>query len=273
MNFLKRLTLSLALTLPLLSASLEGADYAPKLGIQTWTLRNMEFDQVVKFCVDHKIKNLQLIGKHFDPNLPAEEVKRRKKILDDNGLHFYTFGVAQTTLNKEENRKLFEFAKQMGIKLIVVEPDDFKILDNLEELAREYDIRVAIHNHGIKSLYGNPHVVRALLKHRDPRMGVCLDVGHVTGAGFDAAQVFRDYQGRVFDIHLKDKVIKKTEGDDVILDVKVGAGQANYKGLFQELEKARWDGVLAIETDNGAFAAHPSEFVQAAIAFVAQFQR
>ena len=244
-------------------------EYAPKLGMQTWTLRNMEFDQVVKFCVQNQVTNLQLIDKHLPVNAPAEETKKRLEILKKNGLHVYTIGVAGTSMNQAENKKLFEFAKLLGVKLIIVEPNDFRILDQLEALAKEYDIKVAIHNHGIKSLYGNPLVVKTLLQHRDKRMGVCLDVGHVTGAGFDAAKVFQEYEGRVFDIHLKDKQVKKVEkGDDAILDVKVGTGDANYKGLFAELKKANWDGVLAIETDNGNFARNPAEFVTAAIEYV-----
>ncbi len=55
------------------------------------------------------------------------------------------------------------------------------------------DIRIAIHNHGIRSLYGNPLVVRTLLKHRDPRMGVCMDAGWITSTGMDPTKVFKDY--------------------------------------------------------------------------------
>jgi len=246
----------------------QAQDQALTVGLQTWTLRNMDFDQVVEFAVRHKVKYLQTTDKHINPNGPKDEIKRKKEILDKNGLVCYTFGVAGTSLNKEENRKLFEFAKFMGIKLIVVEPNDFKIFDNLEELVKEYDIKIAIHNHGLKSLYGNPLVVRNLIKHRDPRIGVCLDAGWVTEAKFDAGKVFRDYQGRVFDIHLKDKKIEKTSGDDAAIDTKIGEGHAKLKGLFQELTKAKWDGVLAIETDSPIFAQSPAEFVDGAIQFV-----
>ncbi len=238
------------------------------LGIQTWTLRELNFDQTVEFAVKHNIKNLQMIGKHVDPMGSMEEAKRKKAILDQNGLTCYTFGVAGTSLNHEENRKLFEFAKFMGIKLIIVEPSDFKIFDSLETLAKEYDVKVAIHNHGLKSLYGNPQVVRNIIKHRDPRIGVCLDSGWITAAGFDAAKVFKEYEGRVFDIHLKDKTIKKTEGDDVSFDTQIGEGKANLKGLLAELRKSHWNGVLAIETDSQDFARKPSEFVTAAARFM-----
>ncbi len=242
--------------------------YEPTVGVQTWSLREMTFDQVVEFATQHGFTQLQMIGKHLDPMGAPEETLRKKAILDAKGLTPYTIGVTGTSMNQADNRKIFEFAKLMGIKLIIVEPRDFRILDLLEELVKEYDIKIAIHNHGIKSLYGNPLVVKTLIAHRDPRVGVCLDVGWITAAGFDAAKVFKDYEGRVFDIHLKDKKIERTQGDDVYLDVKVGEGQANYTGLFKELAAANWQGIMAIETDNGTFAKEPTEFVLAARDFV-----
>ncbi|MBL9137947.1 MAG: sugar phosphate isomerase/epimerase [Verrucomicrobiales bacterium] len=246
------------------------ADLSQQLGIQTWTLRNMKFEQVVEFATKHGIKNLQMIGNHMDPKAPLEETKRKKAVLDAAGLKVYTFGVAGTSLDKEDNRKLFEFAKFMGIKVIVVEPSDYKIFDNLEELVKEYDIKIAIHNHGIRSLYGNPAVVRALLKHRDPRMGVCMDAGWITSTGMDPTKVFQEYNGRVYDIHLKDKKVEKTQGDDVSFDTHIGKGQGKLENLMAELKKVNWPGVLAIETDSNDFARDPNEFVAGAKAFVEQ---
>ena len=262
------LRLAVSLLALALAARAAAADLSAQLGIQTWTLRNLNFEQVVEFAKKHGIRNLQIIGNHMNPKAPAEETLRKKAVLDAAGLRVYTFGVAGTSLDKEENRKLFEFARLMDIKLIVVEPDDFKILDNLEELAREYDIKVAIHNHGIRSLYGNPAVVRALLKHRDPRMGVCMDAGWITSTGMDPTKVFKDYNGRVFDIHLKDKRVEKTQGEDVAFDTHIGEGQGRLASLLEELRRVNWPGVLAIETDSNEFARNPDEFVTRARAFV-----
>jgi len=245
------------------------ADLSSQLAIQTWTLRELNFDQVVEFARRHGIQDLQVIAKHIDPAASKEDWARKKAALDAAGLRAYTFGVAGTSMKKEDNRRLFEFAKFMGIKLIIVEPGDFRIWDNLEELVKEYDIRVAVHNHGIKSLYGNPAIVKQVIGHRDPRIGVCLDVGWITSSNFDAADVYRKYEGRVFDIHLKDKVVTKTaKGDDVSHDTHIGEGQSNYTGLFAELEKSKYAGRLAIETDSGEFAKAPDAFVKKAKAFV-----
>jgi sugar phosphate isomerase/epimerase len=260
--------LALALT-SLLLATAQAADYAPKVGLQSWTCRNMNFEQVVAFAEKHGLKHLQAIGNHINPNGSLDEAKAKKAILDAKGISFYTFGVAGTSPDKEVNRKLFVFAKAMGIKVIIVEPKNDKALwDGLEELVKEYDIKLSIHNHGKDSVYGTPEKVWSVMKDRDARIGVCMDVGHITGAGFDAAKEFVAYKGRVYDIHLKDKKVDVIDGKPVITDVMVGTGAANYKGLLAELKKAKWDGVLAIETDNGNFAKEPSEFVAGAIKFV-----
>ena len=240
----------------------------PQLGIQSWTCRNMSFEEVVEFAKKHGIKNLQLISKHADPNAPALDNLRKKAVLEANGLTCYTFGVAGTSMDKEKNRKLFEFAKLMGCKVIIVEPRNLAEWDNLEELVKEYDIKLAIHNHGKGTAYGDPETVKGVLAKRDKRIGACIDIGHVSGAGYDVAKIFREYGAdRVFDLHLKDKKIEKVDGKDVILDVDIGTGVANYAGLFAELKQTKWTGVMAIETDNAGFAKEPNQFVAAAKKF------
>lgn len=222
-----------------------------KLGIQSYMLSRLDFDQMVEFAKKHEIKQLQLFSRHLGPQSPPEEIAKRKQQLADAGLVAYTFGVANTSPDKEENRKLFEFAKTMGMKLIIVEPREFSILDNLEELVKEYDIRIAIHNHGIKTLYGNPAVVKSLLNGRDPRMGVCLDAGWIASARFNPAHVFQDYQGRVFDIHLKDKKVSASENGDVAVDTFIGEGDAKLDQLLKVAAEAGYDGVYALESDAG----------------------
>ncbi len=271
MNVMKRFLALLGLIA--IGSGAPAADLTDQLGIQTWTLRNMDFDQVVEFAKKHGIHNLQMIAKHMDPMAPIEETRRKKEILEQAGLHVYTFGVAGTSLDKEQNRKLFEFAKAMGIRLIVVEPPDFAIFENLEELVKEYDIRVAVHNHGIRTLYGNPLVLRTLLKHLDPRIGVCLDVGWITSTGMDPTQVFKDYDGRVFDIHLKDKRVEKRPDEDASFDTEIGEGQGHLAKFLEELKRVDWPGVLAIETDSNEFAQSPDAFVSKAKDFVEEHGR
>ena len=237
-----------------------------KLGMQTWTLRNLNFEQSVEFCAKHGIKYLQLIPNHIDLNGTKETWQKKKDFLQKHGVVAYTFGVAPTSMDKEQNRKLFECAKFFGMKMIVVEPSDFKMLDSLEELAREYDMKVVIHNHGLTSLYGNPSVVRNVIKYRDQRIGVCLDAGWIASGRMDPSKVFKEYGGRVYDIHLKDKDVTPSEAGDKAKDTFLGEGDAKLPQLLSTLLEADWDGVIAIETDNDL--KDPTEHTVKAIEFV-----
>ena len=286
-SFLRAALLSVTALITTLTIGCQSMDSAaksagPQLGLQTWTCRNMEFDQVVAFAVKHGITQLELISKHLDPKGTPEESLRKKAILDKAGITAYSFGVNGTSMDKEANRKLFEFAKLMGMKVIIVEPKNLAEWDNLEELVKEYDIKLAIHNHGTGSMYGDPATVKKILATRDRRIGACLDIGWVTSAGFDAAKIFREYDGRVFDMHLKDKRVEaaapvaeapdakkngKKAAGPTVLDVEIGTGQANYKELFAEIKKAKWSGVMAIETDNATFAQDPNKLVAGAVTF------
>jgi sugar phosphate isomerase/epimerase len=236
-----------------------------KFGVQTWTLRNLNFDQVVDFCSKHHIKYLELIPNHIGLDGSREEWQKKKDAMEKAGLIPYTFGVAGTSLDKEKNRHLFECAKFFGMKLIVVEPGDFKIFDSLEELAKEYDIKVAVHNHGITSMYGNPIVLRNVLMHRDAHIGVCMDAGWIASSRLDPAKVFKEWNGRVFDIHLKDKKVQSTEKGDRNTDVVLGEGDANLKNLLRTCKDANYQGVFAVETDNDY--KDPTEYMEKAIEF------
>jgi len=250
--------------------SLSAQDFTKQLALQTWTMRNMDFDDMVDFAVKMDITYLQMwssrSGGHMDPSAPWEQIKRQKDILDRNGLKVYSFGVTRLTKNEEELREAFEFAKYMGVEVITAEPSAYRQLDLLEAFAIVYDIKVALHNHDIYSPYGNPEVVRNLLEGRDPRLGVCLDAGWMTTTRLDVEEVYRQYGDRVLDIHLKDKIVTPSEEGDQYTDVDIGTGDANLVGLFKAMRETGYTGRIAIETDQDL--QDPTAFVQGAIAFV-----
>ncbi|WP_221032650.1 sugar phosphate isomerase/epimerase family protein [Actomonas aquatica] len=239
----------------------------PKLGLQTWTCRHMSFEEAVVFAAEHGITQLELFRAHLDPAAPREKLLEQKAFLEEHGVTAYSIGVSGTSMDKEENRQLFELAKLFGMKVIVVEPREPAQWDVLEELVREYDIKLAVHNHGTGTVYGNPATVKHVLAERDHRIGVCMDIGWVTAAGFDAEEVFRNYGDRVYDMHLKDKRLDMQDARNRPLDTFIGLGNANYAGLFAAIKETDWSGVLAIETDSAEFHADPTEFVRAAKTF------
>lgn len=265
-----RLVVLMACIAVLSPGSLSAQDFTKQLALQTWTMRNMDFDDMVDFAVKMDIEYLQMwssrSGGHMDPSAPWEQIKRQKDILDRNGLKVYSFGVTRLTKNEEELREAFEFAKYMGVEVITAEPSAYRQLDLLEAFAIVYDIKVALHNHDIYSPYGNPEVVRNLLEGRDPRLGVCLDAGWMTTTRLDVEEVYRQYGDRVLDIHLKDKIVTPSEEGDQYTDVDIGTGDANLVGLFKAMRETGYTGRIAIETDQDL--QDPTAFVQGAIAFV-----
>ncbi|MBK1876865.1 sugar phosphate isomerase/epimerase family protein [Pelagicoccus mobilis] len=227
----------------------------------------MTFEEAVEFAAEHDIKYVQFYRKHIDPSDPEEVNLKKLEFLEKHGVKAYTIGVSRTSMDKEENRKLFEVAKLFGMEMIVVEPKDQMIWGNLEELVKEYDIKMVVHNHGTGTTYGNPATVKQILAERDHRIGVCMDIGWVTAAGFDAVSTYKNYGDRVYDMHLKDKRLDVMADNGKPLDTFIGLGNANYAELFEELLEDDWDGVMAIETDSKEFAADPTEFVKAAKVF------
>ncbi|MBC2605899.1 sugar phosphate isomerase/epimerase family protein [Pelagicoccus albus] len=263
----------IALTLTTLCLYISSLQAAPQLGLQSWTCRNMTFEETVEFAAEHGIKNIEFFSKHLDPKDSREALVEKKAFLESRGVRAYSIGVSHTTTDKAENRKLFELAKLFEMEVIVVEPGDQMIWGNLEELVKEYDIKLAVHNHGTGTTYGNPATVKAILAERDPRIGVCMDIGWVTAAGFDAAAIYKRYGDRVYDMHLKDKRLDKMDAPGRPRDTFIGLGNSNYAELTEAILEDDWSGVMAIETDSGEFAADPTEFVKAAkLFFEANFE-
>ena len=239
----------------------------PKLGLQTWTCRNMTFEEAVEFAAEHGITQLELFRKHLDPHASKEENLAKRAYLEEHGVTAYSIGVSGTTTDKEENRALFELAKMFDMKVVVIEPKEQAEWDNLEELVKEYDIKLAVHNHGKGTVYGDPATVRQVLSERDHRIGVCMDIGWVTAAEFDAADTFRKYGERVYDMHLKDKTHSELDQRGRPNDTMIGQGDTDYDALIKAIKETKWSGVMAIETDSVTFAEDPTAFVKGAKKF------
>lgn len=254
----------IALTLLAVIPSLHAA---PKLGLQSWTCRNMTFEETVEFAAKHGITEVEFFRRHIDPHAPEEENLAKLEFLKTHGVKAYSIGVSGTTMDKEENRALFELAKLFDMKVIVVEPKEQPQWDNLEELVKEYDIKLAIHNHGRGTVYGDPLTVRKVLEERDHRIGVCMDVGWVTAAEFDATIVLKKYGDRVYDMHLKDKTHSSMDDRGRPACTLIGQGDTNYESLIAAIKEIDWSGVMAIETDSAEFAEDPEAFVAGAKAF------
>ena len=147
-----------------------------------------------------------------------------------------------------QDRKVFEFCKAMGISIVVTEPD-VAGLDGIEALVKEFDIKMAIHNHPKRPLdraylFWDPNYVLGLVKDRDPRMGSCADVGHWVRSGLDPVECIKILKGRIFDSHMKDL---DAFGERNAKDMVWGTGKSDVAAVLNAYAEMGFYGPIDVE--------------------------
>ncbi len=190
-----------------------------------------------------------------DANLSDEHSATLKAKLQATGIRainaYFNNAPFQDKANVEANaRKLFGFARQLGLRGLTGEPP-IEHLDLVEKLVKEYDIQLCFHNHPKNPKnpdYRNwePAYLLSLMEKRDPRMGFSVDTGHLARSGVDAVETIKLFKGRVLSVHLKD-VKEATPGSG---DLPYGQGIANIAGVLAELKRQNFRGHLAVEYEH-----------------------
>jgi len=127
---------------------------------------------------------------------------------------------------------------------MIVGAPSYDMLDYAEEKVKEYNIKLAIHNHGPEDkLYPGPGDVWNRIKDRDARMGLCIDIGHATRAGVVVEKAVKEYKSRLFDLHIKDVSAADKDGKAI----EIGRGVINFPELVESLRKIKFTGVCSIE--------------------------
>lgn len=183
----------------------------------------------------------------FDHNSPDEAIARVKEHLTKHGIRPVGFGVVGLGKDEAQNRKVFEFARKMGIGTVISEPD-VSAFDLIEKLAVEYDTRVAIHNHPRRNRdanyrYWDPEYVLSLVKDRDRRIGSCADTGHWVRSGIKPIDAVKKLKGRILASHMKDLHVFEPSGHDV----PYGTGVSDIKSVLNELRRQKFDGHISVE--------------------------
>lgn len=184
----------------------------------------------------------------WDQNATPEMISAVKAKLAEHGLTPVGFGVVRLANDEAACRKVFDFCKTMGIGVVVTEPAE-DAFDLIEKLVKEYDIKMAIHNHPKRPLdraykYWDPNYVLSLVKDRDPRMGSCADIGHWVRSGLNPVECIEILKGRIFDSHVKDL----TEfGDPKAHDVPFGTGVSKIADVLNAYAAQGFYGPLDIE--------------------------
>ena len=194
-------------------------------------------------------------------NLADKDARAIQKAAAAKGLKLVNIGVVKLPPDEAQSRKVFEFAKKMGIDTLVAEPET-AALDTVEKLCKEYNIKVAFHNHPKPSFYWNPDTVLAAVKGRTPLMGSCADTGHWLRSGLDPVECLKKLEGRVICLHFKDLVATDAKVQDTAAatgkkkkkseakpmhDVPWGTGVAGSKALMTELKRQKFQGAFCVE--------------------------
>jgi len=215
-----------------------------QLGIQLYSLRGFDVSTALQHAAKIGFKQVEFYSGMLPLDSTPEQLTAMKKQVADLGMTISAHGVNGFGNDAAANRKTFEFAKELGIKNIAADPDPSSF-DQLDELVKEFDIRIAIHNHGPGHRYNKVVDVLRAIENRDARIGACADLGHFIRSGENATEVVRLLKGRLYGIHLKDFAEMKGDAQGVIL----GKGHLDVQGVIDALLAVEFpsDGALSLE--------------------------
>jgi sugar phosphate isomerase/epimerase len=238
------------------------------VGCQAWTFNHFSVFEAIDKTAEAGGKVIefypgQVLSKDqptvkFDHNVSDDIIARVKAKLSERGIRAVNYGVVAIPQDEAGARKVFEFARKLDLYGITTE--SVESLDTIENLVKEYDIRVGIHNHPRRTDDANykvwdPNYVLSLVKDRDPRIGSTADIGHWIRSGLDPLDCLKILKGRVISTHLKDL----NERSPSAHDVPYGNGVSNIPAILTELKRQGFVGNVSVEYefnwDNNAFDA------------------
>ena len=250
MNRRNFLLSSAALAAPLAyrSAAAENADDI-KLGVATYSFREFQRDLCIKNVKLLNVEYVDIKEFHLPQTDPPELLATGRKAFDKAGLKVIGGGnVSMPEPDEAGLRKHFEYAKAVGFPMMICAPRH-ENLGIIEKLAKEYNIKIAIHNHGPEDKnFPTAKSVLDAVKNMDPRMGLCLDIGHATRTGEDVVKAIADAGPRLLEMHVKDlKDPKGPREQPAFSQCPVGDGALPIPAIFKQLKKLGYQGVCSLE--------------------------
>jgi sugar phosphate isomerase/epimerase len=230
------------------AAELTKADGKPSpvhLGLTSYTFRNFTREQLIGYMKQLHVNELN--PKDAKDHLPMDPAAEAKALEDYTaaGIHLHAAGAIYFREDNDADiRSKFEYCKRAGIGVIVAGDPTPAMLPHLEKYVREYDIRIAIHNHGPEDKqWPSPLDVLKAVDKMDPRLGCCIDVGHTVRAGTDVVQAIHAVGPRLFNVHMKDL----TDFTAKESQVAVGDGIMPVRQIFAALIAIQYTGFVDLE--------------------------
>jgi inosose dehydratase len=217
-----------------------------KIGVATYTFREWPIEETIKGLqrVGMKYISIKNVKNHIDLSHTPEERKQRAQMFRAAGMIPMSVGNVSMRGSDEDIRKGFEYAKDVGVTTIVCAPrrDAIPLLD---KLVKEFDIKLAIHNHGPedKGYFPSPYDAMDLIAKYDKRIGLCIDVGHTLRAGVDPAESIIKCKDRLYDLHLKDISALGNRNTPI----EGGRGILDLGAVLRALKKINYQGLAGYE--------------------------
>jgi sugar phosphate isomerase/epimerase len=230
-----------------------------RLGLASYTFRNFNRAQLIGFMKQLNVSDLN--AKDVKDHLPTDPQQEAAALADyaAAGVKLHAAGAIYFPKDEDADiRTKFDYCKRAGIGVIVAGDPAPETLPRIEKFVREYDIRIAIHNHGPEDkVWPSPLDVLKAVKGMDARIGCCIDVGHAARAGTDVVQAIREAGPRLFNVHMKDLTDFQSKGSQVA----VGEGIMPIRNIFEALIATKYQGFVDLE-----YEIHPDDPMPGVIA-------
>lgn len=246
-NFIQKASASVAgaLAIPIFSHSNSISNTSStslKLGLASYTTRKFNLEQTLEMCKKTALKEICLKSMHLPLDSSKDEILKVKKLVANANLHLYGGGVIYMN-DKNEVDQAFDYAKTAGMKVIIGVPAH-ELLPYVDQKVKEYDIKVAIHNHGPgDKKYPTPESIIVKIGNLDKRIGICMDIGHTMRSGKNPATEAKKYFDRLLDVHMKDVNKAAKDGETVI----VGQGVIDIPAFLKVLVHKKYQGIVSFE--------------------------
>lgn len=213
-----------------------------KLGMAGFTFAKFDLDKALETLKKTDVHYLCIKDFHLPFNSTDEQIAAFHTKLKAADVTGYAVGPIYMKSEADIN-KAFDYAKRVGVKLIVGVPN-IELLPYVDKKVKEYGFNYAIHLHGPDiEIYQDADAVWNHVKDLDPRIGMCLDVGHDTRNGKDPVADLKKYHTRVFDVHIKDV----TGASKLGYSLEVGRGIIDFPAFVKMLRKVGYSGVCSLE--------------------------
>jgi inosose dehydratase len=225
------------------------------LGIQSYCLKEInDYDGIANILKTVGMNYLEIYPGHLSYKDSDEKKKQAFKIFEDNNIKINAYGAEFFNNDEKINRKILEFARSYNIDVIsaIIEPSSMSLVD---DLAKEYNIKLAIHNHGFDYPYAQIKDFKKLFSETSNNIGLCLDTAHlfeVNENPLEAAEIFKD---RLYGVHLKEFDFDENNKikyypNGLAKDKVIGSGKLDLVSFLQILKEQKYSGFLSLEFEN-----------------------